>query len=166
MLSFSLVAEALTGLTYHRPSGENSKFLPSPLVALVRVELQLDQEGVLWVWAPPPTSDFFQSWTSTCQGSGLHWPPFPGISGVGHSGSWPPLHCRDSTNLAPEVVPGTSLRSGALSPECGGAPGDWRWLGRLDMWEPGLGDYCGRLLMGCLGDDTWAPASATWLGGV
>ena len=32
MLSFSLVAEALTGLIYHRPSGENSKFLPSFLV--------------------------------------------------------------------------------------------------------------------------------------
>ena len=31
MLSFSLVAEALTGLIYHRPSGENSKFLPSSL---------------------------------------------------------------------------------------------------------------------------------------
>ena len=29
MLSFSLVAEALTGLIYHRPTGENSKFLPS-----------------------------------------------------------------------------------------------------------------------------------------
>ena len=29
MLSFSLVAEALTGLIYHRPSGESSKFLPS-----------------------------------------------------------------------------------------------------------------------------------------
>ena len=28
MLSFSLVAEALTGLIYHRPLGENSKFLP------------------------------------------------------------------------------------------------------------------------------------------
>ena len=26
MLSFSLVAEALTGLIYHRPSGENSNF--------------------------------------------------------------------------------------------------------------------------------------------
>ena len=32
MLSFSLVAEALTGLIYHRPSGENSKFLPSGLM--------------------------------------------------------------------------------------------------------------------------------------
>ena len=41
------------------------------------------------------------------------------ISGVGHSGSWPPLHCGDSTNLAPEVVPGASLHSEALSPECG-----------------------------------------------
>ena len=29
MLSFSLVAEALTGLIYHRPSGENSKFAHS-----------------------------------------------------------------------------------------------------------------------------------------
>ena len=29
MLSFSLVAEALTGLIYNRPSSENSKFLPS-----------------------------------------------------------------------------------------------------------------------------------------
>ena len=26
MLNFSLVAEALTGLIYHRPSGENSNF--------------------------------------------------------------------------------------------------------------------------------------------
>ena len=32
MLSFSLVAEALTGLIYHRPSAENSKFLPSFLL--------------------------------------------------------------------------------------------------------------------------------------
>ena len=30
MLSFSLVAEALTGLIYHRPLGENSRILPSP----------------------------------------------------------------------------------------------------------------------------------------
>ena len=45
--------------------------------------------------------------------------PFSLISGVGHSGSWPPLHCEDSTNLAPEVVPGNSLHSEALSPECG-----------------------------------------------
>ena len=45
--------------------------------------------------------------------------PFSRISGVGHSGSWPPLHCGDSTNPAPEVVPGASLHSEALSPECG-----------------------------------------------
>ena len=37
--------------------------------------------------------------------------PFSRISGVGHSGSWPPLHCGDSTNLAPEIVPGASLHS-------------------------------------------------------
>ena len=44
---------------------------------------------------------------------------FSRISGVGHSGSWPPLHCGDSTNVAPEAVPGASLHSEALSPECG-----------------------------------------------
>ena len=49
--------------------------------------------------------------------------PSSRISGVGHSGSWPPLHCGDSTNLAPEVVPGASLHSEALSPECGNARG-------------------------------------------
>ena len=41
--------------------------------------------------------------------------PLSRISGVGHSGSWPPLHCGDSTNLALEVVPGASLHSEALS---------------------------------------------------
>ena len=44
---------------------------------------------------------------------------FSRISGVGHSGSWPPLHCEDSTNLAPEAAPGAPLHSEALSPECG-----------------------------------------------
>ena len=44
---------------------------------------------------------------------------FSQISGVGHSDSWPPLHCGDSMSLAPEVVPGTSLHSEALLPECG-----------------------------------------------
>ena len=33
--------------------------------------------------------------------------------------SGPPLHCGDSTNSAPEVAPGASLHSEALSPECG-----------------------------------------------
>ena len=43
--------------------------------------------------------------------------PFSRISGggVGHSGSWPPLHCGGSKHLAP----GASLHSEALSPECG-----------------------------------------------
>ena len=44
---------------------------------------------------------------------------FSWISGVGHSGSWPPLYCGDSTSLAPEAVPGASLHSEALSPDCG-----------------------------------------------
>ena len=45
--------------------------------------------------------------------------PFSRNSGVGHSGLWPPLHCGDSKHLAPEVAPGASLHSEALSPECG-----------------------------------------------
>ena len=45
--------------------------------------------------------------------------PLSRIPGASHSGSWPPLHCGDSTNLAPEVAPGASLHSEALSPECG-----------------------------------------------
>ena len=45
--------------------------------------------------------------------------PFSRISGLGHSGSWPLLHCGDSKHLALEVVPGASLHSEALSPECG-----------------------------------------------
>ena len=44
---------------------------------------------------------------------------FSRISGVGHSGSGPLLHCGDFTDLAPEAVPGASLHSEALSPECG-----------------------------------------------
>ena len=38
MLSFSLVAEALTGLIYNRPSGENSSFV-------VTQDLNEDEEG-------------------------------------------------------------------------------------------------------------------------
>ena len=38
---------------------------------------------------------------------------------VGHSGSWPLLHCGDSKHLAPEVVPSASFHSEALSSECG-----------------------------------------------
>ena len=36
MLSFSLVAEDLTGLIYHRPSGENSSFQFSSTVAVAQ----------------------------------------------------------------------------------------------------------------------------------
>ena len=76
--------------------------------------------------------------------------PFSRISGVGHSGSWPPLHCGDSTNLAPEVVSGASLHSEALSPECGrecpgtGDCGPTRHVG-AGRW----GTIVGRLLTGC-----------------
>ena len=44
--------------------------------------------------------------------------PSSRISGVGHSGSWPPLHCGDSKHPAPEAAPGAPLHSEALSPEC------------------------------------------------
>ena len=47
MLSFSLVAEALTGLIYHRPSGENSKFLPSFLVLDNRMTFTKHFEEIL-----------------------------------------------------------------------------------------------------------------------
>ena len=74
-------------------------------------------------------------------------------------------------HLAPGVVPGASLHSGALSPDCGGNVGGLGIVGRLGMWEPGDGGYWGLLLTGCWGDGTQAhgtqaPASATWLGGV
>ena len=38
MLGFPLVAEALTGLIYHRPSGENSKFFPFLMMGEVSPE--------------------------------------------------------------------------------------------------------------------------------
>ena len=75
--------------------------------------------------------------------------PFSRISGVGYSGSWPPLHCGDSTNLAPEVVPGASLHSEALSPECGrecpgtGDCGPTRYVG-AGLWGLLLAD-CSRV---------------------
>ena len=59
MLSFSLVAEALTGLIYHRPSGENSKFAfahfilkKSSLQSFMELRGCLQQElepGQLWL---------------------------------------------------------------------------------------------------------------------
>ena len=70
------------------------------------------------MWAPPPTSDFFQSQTLPVKGVGCIG-PLSQNSGVGHSGLWLPLHCRDSKHLALEVAPGASLHSEALSPECG-----------------------------------------------
>ena len=40
MLSFSLIAEALTGLIYHRPLGENSKFLPYLAINKLQKEIR------------------------------------------------------------------------------------------------------------------------------
>ena len=68
---------------------------------------------------PTPYKRFLPELDLICQGRGLHWPPFPGFPGLAtlvHD-----LHCTAGTpqNLAPEVVPGASLHSEALSPECG-----------------------------------------------
>ena len=43
MLSFSLVAEALTGLIYHRTSGENSKFLPEVFESTLEAALSSEE---------------------------------------------------------------------------------------------------------------------------
>ena len=56
---------------------------------------------------------------------------------------------RGPQNLAPEVVPGASLHSEALSPECGRECQETGIVGQLDMWEPDDGDHWGRLLTGC-----------------
>ena len=118
------------------------------------------------MWAPPPTSDFFRGWTLPVKGAGHIGRLFPDFQG------WP-LWFMTSIALRGLHRPCTGGCSwclialwGSLTWVWEGAPGDWRWFGQLDMWEPGLGGYWGRLLTGCWGDGTRAPASATWLGGV
>ena len=48
MLSFFLVAEAFTGLIYHRPTGENSRFLQlmSKILANITIKAQTARECV------------------------------------------------------------------------------------------------------------------------
>ena len=67
MLSFSLVAEALTGLIYHRPSGENSKFLPLPKVAKV---LEKKNNSFLIIGDTPRDVAILQSETKMKAGLG------------------------------------------------------------------------------------------------
>ena len=47
MLSFSLVAEALTGLIYHRPSGENSKFAHTPCLMMGEVSPETSPKNTM-----------------------------------------------------------------------------------------------------------------------
>ena len=73
---------------------------------------------------------------------------------------------RGPHQLAFEVVPGASLHFEALTPECGrgclgtGVCGPVRHVGA------GRWGLLGLTAHGCSGDDTRAPASATWLGEV
>ena len=48
MLSFSLVAEAPTGLIYHRPSGENSNFQIHTAIKLI-CEIQRLRNKFIWL---------------------------------------------------------------------------------------------------------------------
>ena len=115
-----------------------------------------DQEGVPQVWAPPPTSDFPQSQTSTCQGSGPHWLPPPKTSGLAtsahglHYNVGTPTPCtrgRPRRLIAPRG-PLTRVREGM--------PGDRRW------WA---NSTCRSRVMRTIGADrSRAPASATWPG--
>ena len=47
MLSFSLVAEALTGLIYHRPSGENSKFAKTFCLMMGEASLETSPKNTM-----------------------------------------------------------------------------------------------------------------------
>ena len=96
----------------------------------------------------PPTSDFPQSQTSTCQGSGLHWPPPPRSPGSATSAHG--LHCTVGT---PKTLHRRLLLAlhCTLRPSHLSARGNTRRLeivGQLDMQEPGLGDYWDQLLTG------------------
>ena len=116
------------------------------------------------MWAPPPTSDFFQSKISTCQWRGLHWPPFPEIPGLAtlvHG-----LHCTVGTSL-----PCTGGCSWCFIALWGSLT--WVWEGMLGDWKLWASWTCRSRAMGTIGADcsrvarattTRAPASATWLG--
>ena len=90
----------------------------------------------------------------------------PRNSGVGHPGLWPPLHCEDPKTLHGRLLLAPHCSPRPPHPSAGGNVRRPKIAGQLDMQEPGDGDYWGRLLTGCYGDDTRAPASFIWLGEV
>ena len=59
-------------------AGASSDSVFPSMIAHCRAMVSVSAVNLRW---PPPTSDFFQSKTSTCQGSRLHWPPSPGFPG-------------------------------------------------------------------------------------
>ena len=72
--------------------------------------------------------------------------PSSRIPGASHSGSWPPLHCRDPKHSAPEVAPGTSLPHCTLRLSHLGVGGNTR---RLEKARPTR--HVGAELRGLLG---------------
>ena len=116
MLSFSLVAEALTGLIYHRPSGENSKFLPS-------VHGEGRKFGALA--RPPYLPD---------REASLIKKEYCRLSASPHSLQVTPIQSQSlpvkggQANRCPSLGPwgSASLRANKPPLHCGGTPSHWR----------------------------------------
>ena len=94
---------------------------------------------------------------------GPHFPEFRGWS-LWFKAS---IALRGPHQLAPEVVPGASLQSAALTPECGRECLDTGDCGPADR-HVGAGRWglLGQTAQGLLGLRHLGPASATWLGEV
>ena len=73
---------------------------------------------------------------------------------------------RGPQNLAPEAVPGASLHSEALSPECGREHQETGDCGPTRHVGAGLWGLLGLTAHGLLERRHRAPASVTWLGEV
>ena len=131
MLCFSLVAEALTGLIYYRPSGENSNFqsmdnrgpteffytLPDREASLIK-----SQEGVLQVECVPtlPTSDPPRARCPLVKGRQANWHlPLGPWGSASPQVNKPPLHF-------------------------GGVPSHWRLSPAVSLHPKGPPHNCGR----------------------
>ena len=79
--------------------------------------------------------------------------PFSRISGVGHCGSWPPLHCGDSTK------PYTGGCSWCLIPLWGSLT--WVWEGTPGDWRLRANSTCRSRALGTTGADCSRVARAT-----
>ena len=102
----------------------------------------------------------------------------PLVKGAGHVGPLFPefrgwllwfmasIALQGPQHLAPEVVPGASLHSEALSPECGREYQETGDCGPARHVGAGRWGLLGPTAHRFQGDDTRAPASAIWLGKV